>query len=373
MTSPSLARKVLFIASLSPFVLAACDNGAPVTATGLASLSALPRDLRDTGLYSDWNSRTVDPANRSYTPGFALWSDGAAKSRWVHLPPGAQIDITDMDEWHFPVGTAFWKEFRYDLKQADGSVKKDQKIETRLIWKRGEGDWQMGTYVWSSDQQSATLASAADPPPVPFPGTDTYEVPVVRCHTCHDLRGDKVLGFEGLLLAAPEADQNGITWQKLLDEKLVTPAAAAPANDKMQFLSNASDVERKAAGYLHVNCGVTCHHGHSKEVTPFYMRLEWNPLEHFPQKIDETLVFMTAINVQSDFVPRGQSGVFYAIRPGDVSRSTVPYRINVRNGLRGGGEQMPQVDSHRVDEQGVMLIRQWVESMTQAPYPVPAP
>ena len=47
-------------------------------------------------------------------PTEALWSDGAVKRRFIYLPPGTTIDTTNMDEWVFPVGTKFWKEFSVD-------------------------------------------------------------------------------------------------------------------------------------------------------------------------------------------------------------------------------------------------------------------
>ena len=47
----------------------------------------------------------------AYAPKFQLWSDSATKKRWIYLPPGSQIDTSDMDFWKFPVGTKVWKEF----------------------------------------------------------------------------------------------------------------------------------------------------------------------------------------------------------------------------------------------------------------------
>ncbi|MDQ3348601.1 MAG: hypothetical protein M3545_11615, partial [Acidobacteriota bacterium] len=44
----------------------------------------LPEHLRDTGLYGDWDHRVVAAENLPYAPQYPLWSDGAAKSRWVH-------------------------------------------------------------------------------------------------------------------------------------------------------------------------------------------------------------------------------------------------------------------------------------------------
>ena len=42
---------------------------------------------------------------RLISPRYPLWSDGAEKQRYLSLPPGTQIDTSNMDDWKFPVGT----------------------------------------------------------------------------------------------------------------------------------------------------------------------------------------------------------------------------------------------------------------------------
>src|SRR4051812_16610876 len=103
----------------------------------------LPAHLSATGLYADIASEELAADVVPYTPQFPLWSDGAAKQRWIWLPPGTQIDTTDMDEWQFPDGTKLWKQF---------SVA-GVKVETRLLEKRGarEQDWIAISYVWDAD------------------------------------------------------------------------------------------------------------------------------------------------------------------------------------------------------------------------------
>src|SRR5687767_4861973 len=86
-------------------------------ATWIAALHAASRDetapprLIDTGLYAEGQPGAIDLRKRPFSPQYPLWSDGAAKARWVYLPPGARIDARDTAEWQFPAGTRFWKEF----------------------------------------------------------------------------------------------------------------------------------------------------------------------------------------------------------------------------------------------------------------------
>ena len=65
-----------------------------------------PSRLSQTGLYD--KSGEIDPRNLPFVPQYPLWSDGAEKSRWIQLPEGARIDVSDIDVWRFPAGTRFW-------------------------------------------------------------------------------------------------------------------------------------------------------------------------------------------------------------------------------------------------------------------------
>src|SRR3954462_6999467 len=109
-----------------------------------------PATLQDTGLYSDFRTLTVDPQHLAFSPQYPLWSDGATKRRWVSLPPGTAIDGSDPDAWIFPVGTRFWKEFSFN----------GQRIETRYLERRADGQWLYAAYAWSPDGREAQLVPA---------------------------------------------------------------------------------------------------------------------------------------------------------------------------------------------------------------------
>src|SRR5688572_25461571 len=85
---------------------------APDLETGLAgcdqSDSDVPDELRCTGRCASWTQLITAAGVEPYAPGFQLWSDGAKKARWVRLPPGTHIDVSDANEWRFPVGTKLW-------------------------------------------------------------------------------------------------------------------------------------------------------------------------------------------------------------------------------------------------------------------------
>ena len=58
--------------------------------------AAPPR--RRPGLYSDAATLTIDARNRTFSPQYPLWSDGATKRRWVRLPAGSQINVAEPGE-----------------------------------------------------------------------------------------------------------------------------------------------------------------------------------------------------------------------------------------------------------------------------------
>ena len=197
-----------------------------------------PTELRCTGLYADWKTKTLAPGVRQYDPGLHLWSDGASKTRWIYLPPGTKIDTSNMDQWSFPNGTKVWKEF----------VVNGVRLETRLIWKRPTGSWYLTTYRWSADESRTDELTAGET------GADagSYEIPTQNnCFDCHSGRRDVVLGFEAVALSSPGA--SGITMATLKSDNLLTDPPAAP-------LVIPGDAKAVAAlGYLHMNCGTSCH------------------------------------------------------------------------------------------------------------------
>src|SRR6185312_4672135 len=107
--------------------------------------------LFDTGLCVDRACTQISPGIQTYTPRWPLYADGAGKHRWIYLPPGTQIDTSDMDHWQFPVGTKLWKEF--DAPDAGGNM---VRVETRLVQRVGSGDaasdWLYVGYQWNATE-----------------------------------------------------------------------------------------------------------------------------------------------------------------------------------------------------------------------------
>lgn len=197
--------------------------------TASAVRAGLPDRLSQTGLDG--------AAVRAFELRFALWSDGAAKRRWIALPPGSQVDALQPDAWRFPAGTRLWKEFSVDGRP----------VETRVITLDVDGRWEFASYVWQSDD---AIRAPARGQQLALPGGRRYDVPSHGdCIACHAGARSPVLGFAALQL--------GPAVPALLREGLLKNAPVAWATQPPEFIA-ASATEHAARGYLHGNCA-HCH------------------------------------------------------------------------------------------------------------------
>lgn len=219
----------------------------------------LPMRLSETGLY-DGTPALVAAGVVPFSPQYPLWSDGASKRRWIHLPPGATIDASRDDEWEFPVGTKLWKEFAFDGRP----------IETRFLWLAEPGRWVFAAYVWSADGTDALLAPVDGVPHAAEIGPGRYhEIPSRdACGACHGSRSPEPLGFTALQLS-DDRDPGAIhgepltsgmvTLRSLIHDGRLRPARAALV-DTPPRIRTRTPLARSALGYLLANCG-SCHDG----------------------------------------------------------------------------------------------------------------
>lgn len=298
-------------------------------------------------LYSDWSSKTVYPDVVPYDPGLHLWSDGAVKQRWIHLPAGQKIDTTNQDEWTFPVGTQLWKEFRLWLP---GDAGAPTRIETRMLWKQAANTWYMTTYRWSDDGESS--ASELTTGQVGVAGT-TYEVPTqTECGECHNGRLDKALGFEAVSLSS--AGATGLNMDALVAQDLITAAPTSP----ITIPGNAT--ESTALAWLHANCGTSCHNSNGyASYTGFFMRLNVADLA----SVQATDTYKTGWNQKTFGFQIPGASVSYRIHACDTASSCVMYRASRRTGVDGTpyGVQMPPIDSHKVDDADLATVAAWID------------
>jgi mono/diheme cytochrome c family protein len=350
---------------MTRFLLAALALSVPLAIAG-PSRAATPAQgaadgwpplrLRDTGLYDDWESKTVGRDKIRFSPQYPLWTDGALKTRWLRLPQGTWIDASDPDVWTFPVGTRFWKEFAFD-----------RRAETRLI-ELTRGGWRYATYVWNDDETEAVLA----------PDRGISRGPIIRgnvrhaipsrsdCTSCHEAGPSRILGFNALQLSddrdanAPHAEpvpEGGMTLDALVARGLVRglPRQAAPPR-----IAAKSPTERAALGYLYGNCSY-CHTSRG-ELASLKLSFDYPIARPEP----EAPAVRTTVEQISTFQPaswRNAERVCVA----NPDQSVVMARMASRNPVL----QMPPVGTRLVDDAAVALIRKWISEDTMAPAHTP--
>lgn len=323
-----------------------------VLCVNVATASRAPSKLSETGLYSDTANKVVAAENRTYAPQYPLWTDGAKKRRWVFLPKGKTIQADDPDQWIFPVGTKFWKEFAFE-----------RRVETRYIEKVSDEEWVYASYLWNNSETEAVLApedGVKDYYPISL--TLKHTIPsVVDCQRCHRKQGDGILGFDALQLSNdrdPGAlhgevlEPDAIQLKTLIDEGKFNSAPLEFKNGNVRIPSS-SPTARSVYGYLHSNCA-SCHStmGSSMHVG---MNLAFNSSA---QEEKDLLAFQATVEkpclvFQFPNEPRG-----IRVKKGDPEKSVL---FRMMNTTEAG--HMPSIGSVVLDVQAIQKIKEWISQL----------
>jgi hypothetical protein len=311
-----------------------------------------PARLADTGLYLPDRPGVVAPVNRPFSPQYPLWSDGAVKSRWVYLPPGAAIETTDPLDWKLPVGTRFWKEFTFG----------GRKVETRFIWRATTDRWVFASYQWNAEGTDAVLApeegvrGAAE-----LARGRSHAIPSSNdCRACHETTQVEPLGFNALQLST-DRDPHAIhgeplapdmvTIRTLNDEGRLGAAGAALLADPPRIRAR-SALTRTVLGYLGTNCG-GCHNDDSGIV-----RLGAS-LKHADALDGEAVLQAMASHETRWQVPAAsQVRSSRLIDPDNPASSALLVRMRSRR----PSSQMPPLGTILQDAEAVETITRWIET-----------
>lgn len=294
-------------------------------------MTALPAQLSDSGLF-DKGTLNLAANVRPYTPAFELWSDGAAKRRWLWLPPGAVIDTTDLDDWQFPRGTKLWKEF----------IRDGVRVETRLLLKTGDGeaDWVGAAYLWHGSDATLTVEGAEN-----ALGTE-HDVPAAdRCFGCHGGRKSRVLGFSAVQL---DNSAGPLTLHDVVTAGLLS----VPPAVSLKLPGAAAD--QQVLGLLHASCA-HCHNQRRPEAMG-------------PRCFDPQTDIDLALNAASlaDFAQTGLARTVLGkqIKPGDAAGSKL-FRLYTHRGAPNlwGPSQMPPLATEKVNDAGAEVLGSWINAL----------
>lgn len=318
--------------------------------------------------------KNLEPAYRviPFKPNSELFSDYAHKKRFIWMPSGVQATyVADDKAMDFPVGTVLIKNFYYEDVLPDHTMKI---IETRLLVKVAEpieengsiaadSGWKLYDYIWNDEQTEAFYDAGASAHEVPISfvengvtKTTNYVIPSAeQCNTCHKINPNQtVLGEIKIPIGVKPQNLNftynyGTSqrnqlekWQSVgyLDNSL-----PGSINTTVDWTDTSKSLDLRARSYIDANCA-HCHQtGGQCSYTP--MRFAFSTTDPYLVGI-----CMEPLMPISDTYT-------HIIAKGKFNRSDIGFRMNATS----GSEMMPLVGRTLVHEEGVNLIKDWINAM----------
>ncbi len=310
----------------------------------------LPKLLSQTGLFTSLEDLTPAEGVLPYDVNSPLWSDGASKRRWLVLPPGAPIGLSENGAWRFPAGTVFVKHF--ELATVEGQP--PRRLETRLLVVDRRGRGYGVTYRWRPDASDAELLTEGMTEEIDLGGRkQTWTYPSRNdCLVCHTANAGFVLGVNTRQLNHsahdPAAKQGGNLLQAWNRRGLFQPAIRDDDFHKLDRLAAISDstapLESRVRSYLDSNCA-QCHRPGGARAE-FDARFE-TPLNR--QKLINSPVMASNMGI----------GGAKLVKPGDPDRSLLLQRMKRRQDVYN----MPPLASHLADAAAVAAMTAWIQNL----------
>ncbi len=287
-----------------------------------------------------------------------LYSDESDKFRFVVLPDGEKIEFDATEIWGFPEGTIIVKTF-YFPDDARNPSDGRRLLETRLLRKVGEEEWNPVVYLWNDEQTRATRHRIGENLEVDWTDeegeqvTTNYRVPDEnKCKSCHSqdntitLLGPRARQFNRRYEYA-EGERNQIEHF----EQLEMFDREVPPVDELDQLPDPKNeelaIDTRARAYLEGNCA-HCHRpkGAASNSALF---LNWG------QEDRRSL----GVCKEPPAAGGGTGGYEYSIKPGYPDESIMVFRMSSSE----PDIKMPELPLRTVDEFGVGVVSDWIAQM----------
>ncbi|MES2659060.1 MAG: discoidin domain-containing protein [Verrucomicrobiota bacterium] len=328
-----------------------------------------PQLLSQTGVFTDMTTLATVPGVIPYSMASPLWSDGAAKRRWIILPndgvhdtAAEKIIFAEDDRWQFPAGTVFVKHFEVATHANDPSQVK--RLETRfLVCTAGGGKYGV-TYRWNAAGTDAELLATGEGED--FTVTNSSGVTETRhwdypsradCMQCHNTVSGQALGVRTHLLNGDfHYESTGRTANQLatfnalgMFDRILTTAELQNFIESRPLDDATAPVEHRVRSYLDTNCA----HCHQPGGT----------VDYFDARLGTPLHSQRLVNgLLEGHFDLGPDGRY--LKPGDADLSA----LHVRLANVGNGAAMPPLAKNLVDHHAVDFLRSYIENLDPAEF-----
>jgi len=285
-----------------------------------------------------------------------LFTDYAAKHRFVRLPEGESATYDDEQTFDFPVGTVIAKTFSHEHDKRDPSLGQ-RHLETRILLHQPSG-WIGLPYVWNEAQTEAQLSLTGDSVDVSWIHTDgdrrqiSHLVPNVndckRCHVENEPIGPKARHINRNFAYSDGEENQLARWASAGILTGVPDPSEAPRLAVWDDPATGT-LDERARAWLEINCA----HCHSPTGPARNSGL------HLAAAIDDP--FQLGVYKPPIAAVQGTGGRLYSIVPGKPEESILMYRLETTK----VGELMPEFGRSLVHEESVELIRQWIAEMPE--------
>ncbi len=297
-----------------------------------------PRTLAEYGFFNDRGAREPSAYVTGYELNTPLFSDGAAKLRYIYVPSGQKVEASGDGLLQFPVGSAIIKTFAF------GEGEDQRFIETRVLLHRADG-WLALPYKWNEEQTEARLALAGGRVPITTASGEeiSYRIPNKnQCKTCHSVDGEVVP-------IGPKARNLSANWLGSMRDSSILDAVPEGADSLPVWTDTSAGKEARARAYLEVNCA-HCHQP-GGGASNSGLDLRWEQDDAF------------AVGVRKPPVAagRGAGGLLVSIEPGNPDASILVHRMNSAE----PGVAMPELGRSTIDHAAVAVMRDWIAEMEQ--------
>jgi uncharacterized repeat protein (TIGR03806 family) len=302
----------------------------------VADTGDFPTTLSATGCVDMSDPLAVLPGMIPYTVQMPLWSDSAGKGRWMALPDGDKIAELEGSggDLDFPAGTVLVKHFRLF----------NRLIETRLFMRHNDGQWAGYSYEWDDSQTEAYLLSGAKDKDVE--GQQWHYPSRTECLQCHTEAAGRALGPTTRQLNTYQSHGDNLYGQLQMLEDIGLFAFEADSSLAFPTLDNTdAEVATRARAYLDSNCS-GCHRpGGSSGRSTMDLRAETKLAD---------MNICNAVPIVDDLgIPQAR-----LLKPGNGESSIIHARM-----IDQGGYRMPPLGTSEVDEDGVRVIENWINSL----------